>query len=61
MLNERKKREHFFFLYSLKASKNKVDKLHVFRALKNSHMGDVALLAFRQYFDSSPTKLIECH
>ena len=56
----RKKREHALLLYSLKASKKKVAKLHVFRAPKNSHVGDVALLAFRQYFDSSPTNFIEC-
>ena len=30
MLNERAKREQLFFLYSLKASNNKVAKLHVF-------------------------------
>ena len=35
-------------------------KLHVFEALKNGHVGDVALLAIRQYFDSRPTNLIEC-
>jgi hypothetical protein len=56
----RKKREHALLLYLLKSNKKKVAKLHVFRAPKNSHVGDVALLAFRQYFDSSPTTFIEC-
>jgi hypothetical protein len=30
-----------------------------FFCLKNSHVGDDALLAFRQYFDASPTNLIK--
>jgi hypothetical protein len=30
-----------------------------FSGAENSHVGDVALLAFRQYFDSSPTNFIE--
>jgi hypothetical protein len=33
MLNESKKREQIFLLYSLKASKHKVAKLHVFEGL----------------------------
>ncbi len=31
-----------------------------FSGAENSHVGDVALLAFRQYFDSSPKNFIEC-
>ena len=60
MLNERAKREQLFFLYSLKASKGCVAKLRVFECDIAQHVGDIALLEFRQYFDSSPTNLIEC-
>ena len=60
MLNVRAKREQLFFAYSLKSSKKKVAKLHVFEALKNGHVGDVAQLAFREYFYSSSTNLLEC-
>jgi hypothetical protein len=34
--------------------------MHVFEEPKYGHVGDVALLAFRQYSDSSHTNLIEC-
>ena len=57
MLNERAKTEQLFFLYSLITIKKKVAKMHVFEAPKYGHAGDVALLAFRQYLDSSPTNL----
>ena len=35
-------------------------KIACFSGAQNSHVGDVALIAFRQYFDSSPTNFIEC-
>ena len=60
MLIATQKRQPLFFEHSWNTNKQKVAKLHVFWAPKTCHVGHVARLPFRQFFDSSRTNLIEC-
>ena len=46
--------------FELISYKNKVAKLHVLEAPRNSLVGSVVRLPFREFFDSSCTKLNKC-
>ena len=57
MLNERKKREHALLLYSLKASKKKVAKLHVFECDLVQPCGRCCAARILSIFRFKPYKL----